>query len=47
VSGWCQKRHNETLRIVPSLSFTCKPGYSTSGAEGILTPDLHRAKADL
>jgi hypothetical protein len=26
--------------------FTCKMAYFTSGAEGIRTPDLRRAKAD-
>ncbi len=28
------------------LHFTCKTAYSGSGAEGIRTPDLRRAKAD-
>ena len=46
MSVWRQKSHNETSRIVPSLSFTCKPPLFRSGAEGNRTPDLRRAKSD-
>ena len=47
MSGWCQNRFDEVQVGRDAQRFTCKQLYFRSGAEGIRTPDLRRAKAAL
>jgi hypothetical protein len=47
VSNWCQKRLRWWLYYPSLFHFSCKTALFKSGAEGIRTPDLRRAKAAL
>ena len=44
---WCRKSGEISPLFALLLRFTCKSTYFRSGAEGIRTPDLRRAKAAL
>jgi hypothetical protein len=44
---WCTDDRNGLPVITVSILSTCKSAYFCSGAEGIRTPDLRRAKAAL
>ena len=46
VSNWCQRGPRKVLASSTTAHFTYKTKGFRSGAEGIRTPDLRRAKAD-
>jgi hypothetical protein len=43
--GCCTRAWPEIVILILGLSFACKTASSLSGAEGIRTPDLRRAKS--